>query len=164
MTLLEIFNYFEAYAIAHPLLKHVIDDDANTAFIAANAEEDSADELIKSCARELIMVLIPYEKKMLPVKSEYFTWGKTICFLVIKKCSRSSAKEIITAQSECEEIIDDFITRIIADRTIKLPTVELDTFFAKPVGPISDSRYGYICMFNLEDYFEHWVKPAHWSV
>lgn len=163
MTLFEIFTYFEEYAIAHPELKHDPDDIRKSAFTAANAQEKGAEELIKNCKRELVMILMPYEKKILPVKNGNFTWGKTICFLVLKKCSKVAAKDIIKAQSQCEQIADDFLTRVIADRTTKISTVDLDSFTMEPVGPIADDRYGYICLFQLEDYFEHWVKPERWS-
>lgn len=163
MTLLEIYEYFEAYAVTNLELKHVPDDSRNQAFIAALSEDEAADELIRSCQRELIMVMLPYEKRMLPVTMENFVWGKTIVFLVIEKLSKPNGKDIIRAQSRCEQIADDFITKIIADRTEKLGTVELSSFAMQPVGPISDFRYGQICLFNLEDYFEHWVKPERWS-
>ncbi|MBS7565075.1 hypothetical protein KHS38_11730 [Mucilaginibacter sp. Bleaf8] len=163
MTLFEIFTYFENYAIRHHELQHVPDDDSQSCFTAANTEEDSAENLIKACERELVMVLLPYEKTMLPVKQESFIWGKTIVFLVLKKVSRSSPKEVIQGQSQCEEIANDFISQVIADRMTKLCMVDLDSFHMAPVGPIADDRYGYICMFNLQDYFEHWVKPERWS-
>jgi hypothetical protein len=162
MTLIDLFDYFETYAVANKALNHVIDDDKNTAFIASNTQDD-IDEIIKKCARELIMVFLPYDKKMLPVKAENFNWGKASCFLIIKKCSRANARAIITAQSECEEIANDFVRQLIADRLIKITSVELDSFYMEPVGPISDGRYGYICMYNLTDEFDHEHKPERWK-
>jgi hypothetical protein len=164
MTLLEIYNYFEAYAVTHPDLKHVTNDDANTAFVSAQTEEESADDIIGSCARDLIMVMLPYDKNMLAGGGDSFNWSKGIAFLVLKRLDvQSSPKAKIEAQSLCEEIANDFITRILADRLESFGNVDLKSFQMKAVGPVSDNRYGQICLFMMEDYFEHWVNQERWQ-
>ncbi len=164
MTLLEIYNYFEAYAVAHPDINHIVGDDLNTAFVSAQTEEESADALIRSCARDLLMVLLPYDKSMLAGGGDSFNWAKGIVFLIIKRLDASpTEKQKIEAQSFCEEIANDIVSVVMADRMQSFGNVDLKTLHMQAIGPVSDNRYGQICMFTMEDYFEHWVNEDRWK-
>lgn len=162
MNLLEMKAYFEGYAIKHVELKHNPDDEEKKSFYCVNTE-DRANEYIRTAPMDLIMVLLPYDKAQTMPSGENYNWNKNTCFMILKRCDNSNNDEIIAAQSQCEIIADDFCTVMIADRTTRLRSLESGSITMNPVGPVVDSHYGYICLFNMIDSFEHWVDPERWT-
>jgi len=161
MNLLGLKEYFEYYATIHCELKHVPEIENERAFFCVNTEEKS-NQYIRNAKMDLIMVLMPYDKSQSPPAGENYNWIKNTCFLVLKRCDSNNNDEIISAQSQCEQIADDFCTVMINDRHSKLRSLESGSITMSPVGPVVDSHYGYICMFNIIDSFNHYVDPERW--
>jgi hypothetical protein len=161
MTLLELKSYFEAYAIKHLELKHDPTDDMKRTFFCVNTE-DRANDYIRSAPMDLVMILMPYEKDLASASAENYSWSKNTCFFILQRCDIQNNDEIIAAQSRCEQIADDFCSVMIADRYDKLSSLESGSVNMVPVGPVVDSHYGYMCVFNIVDSFGHYVNPNRW--
>jgi hypothetical protein len=161
MTLTEIKQYFEQYAVKHIDLKHDPLDDSKKTFFCLNTE-DKANEYIRSSPMDLVMILMPYDKSQTPPAGENYNWNKNTCFLILKRCDKTDNDAIIEAQSHCEQIADDFCTVMIADRHTKLTSLERGSITMSPVGPVVDSHYGYLCVFNIVDAFNQYVNPDRW--
>lgn len=161
MTLKEIKAYFEQYAIKQIDLKHDPDDESKQSFFCLNTEDD-ANNFIRSIPMDLIMVLMPYDKSLIPSNGENYNWNKNTCFFILKRCEKADYDGIIEAQSLCEQIANDFCSVMIADRHTKLTSLESGSVTMSPVGPVVDSHYGYICVFNIVDSFNHYVNPDRW--
>ncbi|WP_374949633.1 hypothetical protein [Mucilaginibacter sp.] len=159
MKLLDLVDYFSDFAVENDQLQHVANDDfkvtRDTAFIASDTQENSLDDLVKISQKEFILILLPYDKKMLPVQAGAQYWGKNICFLVLKKLPKMPGERAkVVAKSECEEIGDALVKKMISDRHVDIFTsLNLESFTMEPVGPIGDGRYGNIYLFTLEDWF-----------
>jgi hypothetical protein len=159
MTFNDISAYFENYARLHKAIQHT---DDNKGFVAVHAD-NSADDFIKTCKRPTICVLVVPDKKLFPPKGENYNWDKNICFFILTKVGRAAEATVIAAQNDCEVIIDDFVTRLIADRhTDLLRTINQASITVQPVGPIADNLYGQCCMFGLTDEFNYLVDQSKW--
>lgn len=161
MTLLELKDYFEDYAKKHVELRHDPTDDKRKSFYCLNTE-DKANEYVRNSPMDLVMLLMTYDKAQTPPAGENYNWDKNMCFFVLKRCEPSDNDAIIAAQSQCEVIADDFCTVMIADRTTKLSSLVSGSVTMSPIGPVVNSHYGYICMFNIVDSFNQYVDPNRW--
>lgn len=162
MTLLELKNYFENYAILHKELLHNPAVEKLKTFFCVNAEAN-ADQYIREAVMDLIFVLMPYDKGITKTNADNYNWSKNTAFLVLQRCADNDNESIIAAQSRCEVIANDFVTRLLADRTTLIRGLDAASFIMEPVGPMGDGHYGYICMFNLIDTFHHWVDESRWN-
>lgn len=156
MTLLELAAYFEEIASRHLLLQHDPSSTATACFFTLNTDKN-ADEFIRNLQKETILVLMPPDKKMLPVFAENYNWDKHVAFMTLTRCGDITAQNITAAQNIGELIADDLVRQMIADRDILITGLELETLVMEPVGPISDSFYGYICLFKLVDQFNQYL-------
>lgn len=158
MTFNELKAYFQGYAAIHPALQ---DAPLKKSFLAVHSEKN-ADDFIKTCKNQTIMVLVTPDKKLFPPQGENYNWDKFICFFILQNCGRKTEDAITDAQDFCEQVVNDFITRIIADRHTLIRGALQETIVVQPVGPMADDFYGQACMFNLVDGFNYLVDPTRW--
>ncbi len=161
MTFEEIKTYFANYAAIHPALRH--DPVANKSFIAVHSEKN-ADDFIKTCKNQTILVLVTPDKKLFPPRGENYNWEKFICFFILQKVGRKNEDAVTATQDTCEQVGNDFFSRIIADRYTLIRSVLQESIVMQPVGPMADDFYGQACMFTLVDEYAYQVDPARWLV
>ena len=159
MTFNDLKAYFAAYAATNVDL---LNSDSNKSFIAIHTDKN-ADDFVKTCKSPIIMVLITYDKKMLPPQAENYNWDVNACFFIIKKVGTNKEADITDAQDACEQVVDDFFTVMVRDRHTLLTGFMEQSFTMHPVGPMFDNFYGQMAVFSIIDNMDQIVNPARWT-
>jgi len=162
MTLLELKAYFENYAKLHVELKHNPAISKDRTFFCMNTEENT-DEFIRICNLDLMSILLVPDRALNKTGSENWTFNKHIAFLVLKRVQSAENDNIINAQNTCELIINDFVTRLIADRGQQIKSLNDDSLTIHPIGPMGQNHYGFMLMFSVVDWFDQRINPARWT-
>lgn len=160
MNLNDLKTYFENYATMHVDLKHDPETEGKATFFCMNTEKKT-DEFIRNNTLDLIMILLVPDKQMAK-SGDTFSWDKNVAYLILQRCPDNTSDAIVQAQNKCEQIGEDFLTRLIADRHTLVDSIDAGSVDVQPVGPMGDNHYGFITMFKLIDLFESEVNPDRW--
>lgn len=160
MTLNELTAYFSNYAQLHILLQHDPVNESKATFFCMNTDVN-INEFIRNNPLDLIMILLVPDKQ-LAKSGDTYSWDKNVAYIVLQRTTDKTNGAIVAAQNICEQVGEDFLTRLIADRHTLVDSIEDGSIDVQPVGPVGDNHYGFMTMFKLVDLFDQTVNPARW--